>query len=81
MKLKKLTTKISAKKLKEARYKARYFGAEAVANDEGVSEYYEDLAIAYGYDDWADMPSDLRGDAHKHYIEGRQIERRGGSLL
>lgn len=75
-----LTTKIGRVRLARARRAARYFGAEAVANDEGFDSYRDDVANRYGYGAWAEMPGDLRSDALRHYTEGRRIERRGGSL-
>lgn len=76
----KRTTTISAVQLVKAQDAARYFGAEAVANDEGFDSYRDDIALRYGYEAWAKMPSDLRSDAIRHYTEGRRIEKRGGSL-
>lgn len=79
-KKKQLKTKIGKAKLEKARYAARYFGAEAVANDEGFDSYRDDIAIRYGYEAWSEMPSDLKSDALSHYNEGRRAEKSGGSL-
>jgi hypothetical protein len=76
----KLTTKISKAKLEKARHTARYFGAEAVANDEGFNSYRDDVALRYGYETWSELPRDLKRDALAHYTEGRRIEKAGGSL-
>lgn len=78
--MKKLTTKISKAKLEKARYAARYFGAEAVANDANFNEYRDDIASKYGYETWELLPRDLKSDALKQYTEGRRVEREGGSL-
>jgi len=75
-----LSTKIGKTRLAKARYVARYFGAEAVANDESFNNFRDDIAIRYGYEAWSEMPSDLKRDALRHYTEGRQAEKRGGSL-
>lgn len=78
--VKKLTTKIGKAKLEKARYTARYFGAEAVANDDGFNSYRDDIALRYGYATWEALPSDLKRDALAHYTEGRRIEKTGGTL-
>lgn len=75
-----LTTKIGKALLAKARYAARYFGAEAVANDEGFNSFRDDIAARYGYPTWAELPSDLKSDGMRHYNEGRRAEKSGGSL-
>lgn len=75
-----LSTKIGKAQLAKARYAARYFGAEAVANDEGFNSFRDDIAIRYGYKAWSEMPSDLKSDALRHYTEGRRAEKSGGTL-
>ena len=79
--VKKLITKISKTKLEKARYAARYFGAEAVANDDGFNSYRDDIASRYGYATWDAMPSDLKRDGLQHYTEGRRAEKKTGGTL
>lgn len=62
------------RKLEKARHAAKYFGAEAVANDESILSYQEDIALRYGYKAWKDMPRDIRKDALKCYMAGRRAE-------
>jgi hypothetical protein len=76
----KLVTKIGKAALEKARHTARYFGAEAVANDEGFNSYRDDVASRYGYATWDELPRDLKRDAMQHYTEGRRIEKTGGAL-
>lgn len=79
--MKKLKTKIKKTVLEHGRSVARYFGAEAYANDNlGINEYKDDMAERYGYKRWDDMPSDLRSDATKHFLEGKRIEKGKGAL-
>lgn len=66
------------RQLAQARHAAKYFGAEAVANDEGLFSYKEDIASRYGYATWEDMPSPIRRDALVHYMKGRRAEKDSG---
>lgn len=63
------------RKLTQARHAASYFGAEAVANGDGLNSYKEDIANRYGYKDWDEMPREIRRDALDHYMSGRRAER------
>jgi acyl-CoA-binding protein len=66
------------RQLAQARHAASYFGAEAVANNDGLSSYKEDIAIRYGYKSWKELPGLIRRDAMEHYMAGRRAERQMG---
>lgn len=63
------------RQLAQARHATKYLGAEAVANNEGLSSYKKDIASRYGYKTWEEMPREIRRDAMVHYMEGRRAEK------
>ena len=51
---------------------ARYFGSEYWCNRDTTpkSEYYDDMAVRYGFDTWTNLPADLKKEALAEFDKG-----------
>ena len=56
---------------------AHYCGKEFEANpaNSRMRDYFDDCALAWGYDDWTGLPNDKQLMVRKAFDEGRAIER------
>jgi hypothetical protein len=67
---------IEKQEREDAKKKCRYFGTECQANPHlSFHDYIDDMAIAYGYEQWSELPNELKTEARAAFREGRAAEK------